>query len=60
MHAFGVQIVPNHFEDKAGGQAFLDKIAEELRDPQYELFCKLYIPSGQLLTGSYVSYGRKP
>lgn len=41
MHAFGAQIVPNHFPDKEAGEEFLKQIGQELHDPQYELYCML-------------------
>ena len=41
MHAFGAQIIPNHFADEAEGNMFLEKVGKELHDPQYELYCML-------------------
>lgn len=60
MHAFGAQIVPNHFKEREAGEAFLDQIGKELHDPQYELYCYLYASFRRTLTSRYVSYARKP
>jgi hypothetical protein len=60
MHAFGAQIVPNHFANEQEGNAFLDEIGKELHDSSTELYCMLLFSSIENLTSRYVSYGRKP